>query len=67
MKKLKKIFSDGIIKFLDYMIELKEKNPTIFYDLLTDYELSSQKHLIVEERQKVENNPVRVIYSERSK
>ena len=35
---------DGILKFLDYMIELKEKNPDMFYDLLTDYELSSLGH-----------------------
>ena len=41
MKKVKKIMGDGILKFLDYVIELKEKNPDMFYDLLTDYELSS--------------------------
>lgn len=44
MKKVKKIMGDGILKFLDYMIELKEKNPDMFYDLLTDYELSSLGH-----------------------
>jgi hypothetical protein len=41
MKKVKKIMSDGILKFLDYVIELKEKDPDMFYDLLTDYELSN--------------------------
>jgi hypothetical protein len=39
MKKVKKIMGDGILKFLDYVIELKEKDPDMFYDLLTDYEL----------------------------
>lgn len=43
MKKVKKILGDGIMKFLDYMIELREKNPDLFYNLLDDYELSSQK------------------------
>ena len=42
MVKVKKILGDGIINFLYYVIELKEKTPAIFYDLLTDYELSSQ-------------------------
>ena len=50
MKKVKKILGDGILKFLDYMIELKEKNPDIFYDLLNDYELSSQKNSTMQER-----------------
>ena len=47
MKKVKKIMGDGILKFLDYMIELKAKNPEMFYDLLTDYELSSLSHNIL--------------------
>lgn len=42
MEKAKKILGDGIKKFLDYMIELKEKEPTMFYDLISGYELSSQ-------------------------
>ncbi len=42
MEKVKKVLGDGIKKFLDYMIELKEKEPNIFYDLISDYELSSQ-------------------------
>lgn len=50
MKKVKKILSDGVVKFLDYTIELKEKNPDIFYDLLTDYELSSLKNPLVPEQ-----------------
>ncbi|MBW7899345.1 hypothetical protein B188_22400 [Candidatus Brocadiaceae bacterium B188] len=60
MKKVKKIFSDGIIKFMDYMIELKEKNPHIFYDLLTDYELSSQRNTIVGEQKESGNVPDRM-------
>lgn len=55
MKKVKKVLSDGIIKFLDYMIELREHDPTLFYDLLTDYEVSSQKQVIMSGK-KSENN-----------
>jgi hypothetical protein len=43
MEKVRKILGDGTQKFLDYMIELKEKKPELFYDLLTDYELSSRR------------------------
>ncbi len=49
MKKVKKVLRDGIIKFLDYIIELKEKKPDIFYDLLTDYELASQNDHVIHE------------------
>lgn len=42
MEKVKKILGGGIRKFLDYAIELKEKQPDMFYDLISDYELSSQ-------------------------
>lgn len=42
MEKIKKILGEGIRKFLDYAIELKEKQPDMFYDLISDYELSSQ-------------------------
>lgn len=43
MEKIKKVLWDGTQKFLDYMIELKEKKPDLFYDLLPDYELSSRR------------------------
>ena len=43
MEKVRKVLGDGTQKFLDYMIELKEKKPELFYDLLTDYELSSRR------------------------
>ncbi len=37
MKKSRKVLEDGIKKFLDYAIELKEKRPEMFEDLLDDY------------------------------
>ncbi|MBV6519529.1 MAG: hypothetical protein IT420_02580 [Candidatus Brocadia sp.] len=53
MEKTKKVLGDGTQKFLDYMIELKEKKPDLFYDLLTDYEVSSRRITpIMNERQK---------------
>ena len=42
MKKVNKVLGDGIQKFLDYAIELKEKQPEMFNDLISDYELSAQ-------------------------
>lgn len=42
MEKIKRILGEGIRKFLDYAIELKEKQPDMFYDLISNYELSSQ-------------------------
>jgi len=42
MEKVKKTLGGGIQKFLDYVIELKEKQPDMFHDLISDYELSSQ-------------------------
>jgi len=42
MVKARKILADGIQKFLDYAIELKEKQPQVFHDLMTDYESSSR-------------------------
>ncbi|MBE7446584.1 MAG: hypothetical protein HS132_15660 [Planctomycetia bacterium] len=43
LEKVRKVLGDGTRKFLDYMIELKEKKPELFYDLITDYELSSHR------------------------
>lgn len=37
MKKSQRVLEDGIRKFLDYAIELKEKRPEMFEDLLDDY------------------------------
>ena len=37
MKKSRKVLEDGIKKFLDYAIELKEKHPEMFEELLDDY------------------------------
>jgi hypothetical protein len=41
MGKVGKVLGDGIQRFLDYAIELKEKQPQIFRDVLSDYEQSS--------------------------
>ena len=37
------ILGDGIRKFLDYLIELKEKQPELFYTIISDYEASAEK------------------------
>jgi hypothetical protein len=42
MVKARKVLSDGIQRFLDYAIELKEKQPAMFLDVLSDYERSSE-------------------------
>jgi len=42
MRKVRKVLSGDIQKFLDYVIELKENRPEIFHDLLFDYDLCSQ-------------------------
>ncbi len=54
MEKVKRVLGEGTQKFLDYMIELKEKKPDLFYDLLTDYELSSRRITpVMSERQTI--------------
>ena len=42
MQKVNTVLGDGIHKFLDHAIELKEKQPDMFYEIISDYELSSQ-------------------------
>ncbi len=42
MEKVTKVLGDGIKVFLDYIIELKIKQPDIMYELLTDYEISTR-------------------------
>lgn len=42
MVKVRKVLRDGIQRFLDYAIELKEKQPGMFRDVLSDYDLSSR-------------------------
>ncbi|MBN1190176.1 MAG: hypothetical protein JXA46_10520 [Dehalococcoidales bacterium] len=42
MQKVHKILGDGIRKFLDYAIELKEKQPELFSQIVADFELSTQ-------------------------
>jgi len=40
--KVEKILRDGVVKFLDYAIELRQKEPEVFEELLDDYLLSSK-------------------------
>jgi len=40
--KVERVLWDGIEKFLDYAIELKEKKPEMFDDLLSDFEMCSE-------------------------
>lgn len=42
MIKVRKALGDGIQKFLDYAIELKEKQPDMFHQIISDYESSTQ-------------------------
>jgi hypothetical protein len=42
MQKVDKVLGDGIRKYLDYAIELKEKQPELFDEITTDYELATQ-------------------------
>ncbi len=42
MQKVVTVLGDGIRKFLDYAIELKEKQPELFDALILDYEMSIQ-------------------------
>jgi len=50
MKKVKKVLAEGLFKFLDFLVELKGKNPALFYELLADYEESPQGVQIMYER-----------------
>jgi len=43
-EKVKKVLGDGIVTFIDYAIELKEKQPEVFDELLGDYEISTEIH-----------------------
>jgi hypothetical protein len=42
MQKVLKVLGDGIRKYLDYAIELREKQPELFDEIVTDYELAAQ-------------------------
>ncbi len=39
MRKVTKVLGDGIRKYLEYVIELKEKQPELFNQVVADYEL----------------------------
>jgi hypothetical protein len=41
MQKVIKVLGDGIRKYLDYAIELKEQQPEMFDEIVTDYELAT--------------------------
>ena len=41
MQKTTKVLGDGIRKYLDYAIELKEEQPELFDEIVTDYELAT--------------------------
>jgi hypothetical protein len=42
MKRTWKVLSDGIKRFLEYALELKEKDPEMFEEMMADYALSIQ-------------------------
>ena len=42
LARARKILTDGIHSFLDYAVELKEKQPVMFEEMMADYELSTQ-------------------------
>jgi hypothetical protein len=42
LAKVERILRDGVVKFLDYAIELRQKEPEVLEDLLDDYLLSSK-------------------------
>ena len=49
LAKVKKVLTDGIIKFVEYSIELKLNQPDVFYTLINDIIAKSQHHKIVPE------------------
>jgi Zn-dependent M32 family carboxypeptidase len=42
MQKVMKVLGDGIRRYLEYVIELKEKQPDLFDQVVSDYELLAQ-------------------------
>ncbi len=43
-KKTSHVVRNGFMKFVDYMIELKQNDPALLDSLLSDYEVSSSMH-----------------------
>ena len=43
MHRVMKVLGDGIRKYLEYAIELKEKQPELFNQVIADYELLADK------------------------
>ena len=70
MKKVLAILQQGLYSFLDYVIELKEKQPDILNDLLTDYQATANmKRLIdrpVHNRRFHDQNPSSFSHRDRS-
>ena len=48
LEKVHRILLQGVHKFFDYIIELKEKQPFVFDELITDYLLSSRLKPVAE-------------------
>ena len=46
MTKVRKVMVDGIQKFLDYALELKEQQPDMFHQITSDYESSTQMRVL---------------------
>ncbi len=44
LEKTSRVVRNGVIKFIDYMAELKQHDPALLNNLLTDYEISSSIH-----------------------
>lgn len=47
MKRVKKVLAEGLFNFLEFLIELKKKEPALFYELLVDYEESPEDITII--------------------
>ncbi len=60
MKKTSHVVCDGVRKFLDYVIELKESNPAMLESLLSDYEISSSINLVEKINDNDQNDCVRL-------
>ncbi len=44
LEKTSRVVRNGFIKFVDYVIELKQNDPVLLDNLLSDYEISSSMH-----------------------
>ncbi len=44
LEKTSRVVRNGIVKFMDYIVELKQNDPALLDSLLSDYEISSSIH-----------------------